>query len=81
MDTKRVMEIISSREPIGVTYHGSPVWIQGINGDIARVRFTGSDDQGEVPVHELSEDINRQSGADRDIKKSDRHNNILGPGV
>jgi H-type small acid-soluble spore protein len=53
MDTKSAMNIINSSDEIKVLYNGSPVWIQGVNGDIAKVKFMGKDGEGEVPVHDL----------------------------
>jgi len=53
MDTQSAMDIIGSKYEIKVLYDGSPVWIQGVNGDIARVKFLETGGEGEVPVHDL----------------------------
>lgn len=53
LDTQSAMNIVNSPKEIKVLYQGSPVWIQGINGDVAKVKFMGSDREGEVPVNAL----------------------------
>lgn len=55
MDSDRAMQIIGSSETIDVLYNNAPVWLQGVNGHIAKVKFIGSDKDGEVPVRDLVE--------------------------
>ncbi|MCX7920532.1 MAG: H-type small acid-soluble spore protein [Clostridia bacterium] len=60
MDTESAMEIIGSPSEIRVLYNNDPVWIQGVNGDIARVKFLETGAEGEVPVHDLVEADDRK---------------------
>ena len=53
MDIDMAMRIVKSRDKINVNYNGSPVWIQGINGPIAKVKFLNTGREDEVPVSDL----------------------------
>jgi len=53
MDTQSAMQIIKSSNEIKVLYKGSPIWIQGVNGDIARIKSLDTGTESEVPVNSL----------------------------
>ncbi|MCX7710574.1 MAG: H-type small acid-soluble spore protein [Clostridia bacterium] len=53
MDTESALSIIESRNEIEVLYQDSPVWIQSVNGDIARIRDLKTGDEREVLVRDL----------------------------
>jgi small acid-soluble spore protein H (minor) len=53
LDKKKAESIINSRDNIEVLYQGSPVWIQSINGEMARVKFMNTDSVSDIPVSDL----------------------------
>lgn len=55
MDTKRAKDVVESLGVIEVLYQGSPVWIENIEGDTAKVRYLDSYDHMSVPIGELVE--------------------------
>ncbi len=55
MDNKRAQEIIDSLGVIEVLLRGRPVWIEGLDGELARVRFLDDSHNLKVPVGELQE--------------------------
>lgn len=59
MDFQRAKEIIQSEDTIKVLYHGSPIWITGLDpsNQTANVRVLNSPEQiiSQVPVRELEE--------------------------
>jgi H-type small acid-soluble spore protein len=54
LDTQSAIQIVNSPNEIKVLYQGAPVWIQGVNGSIARIKFLEGDRVDEVSVHELT---------------------------
>jgi small acid-soluble spore protein H (minor) len=55
MDVQRAHDIVNSLGVIEVLYQGEPIWIENINGDLARIDFLERRHQAEVPVHDLME--------------------------
>jgi small acid-soluble spore protein H (minor) len=55
MDNKRAQEIIDSLGVIEVLLRGRPVWIEGLDGELARVRFLDDSHNLKVTVGELQE--------------------------
>jgi small acid-soluble spore protein H (minor) len=55
LDAQSARRIIDSKDNIEVLYNGSPVWIQDVNSNTAKVRFLDSDKVQEVAVGELVE--------------------------
>ncbi|MDD2585825.1 MAG: H-type small acid-soluble spore protein [Syntrophomonadaceae bacterium] len=55
MDINRAKEIVESLGVIEVLYQGAPVWIEGLEGDSAKVRYLDSYDHMSVSVGELVE--------------------------
>ena len=55
MDKKRAYEIISNKEIKDIYYHDEPVWIQELNGDIAKVGFMNSFDTKDIYINDLNE--------------------------
>ncbi len=55
MDSRRVKEILASDDSIEVNYNGSPVWIESLEGELAKVRSLNSPEHFVVTVKELIE--------------------------
>lgn len=55
MDSMRVREILESKGVIEVRHKGAAVWIEGLEGGRATVRYLDSDRRSQVPVRELEE--------------------------
>lgn len=55
LDINRAKEIVESLGVIEVLYQGAPVWIEGLEGDSAKVRYLDSYDHMSVSVGELVE--------------------------
>lgn len=55
MDAESAKRIIESKGIIEVLYNGSPVWIQDVNADTARIKFLDSNEERDVMVKELVE--------------------------
>lgn len=55
MNGKRAEEIMQSYGVINVSYNGTPIWIDGIKGDQARVTLIGQNKSLEVPLSALTE--------------------------
>lgn len=55
LDTERAQRILESKDDIKVLYNGSPVWIQSVNADNAKVMFLNSKQIQDVAVGELVE--------------------------
>jgi len=55
MDNQRAREIIHSLGVIEVLHQGSPVWIEGLDDNMAEVKYLDSEKRTMVPVTELAE--------------------------
>lgn len=55
MDNQRAREIINSLGVIEVLYQGRPVWIEDLDGSLAKVRYLDARDSFEAPIGDLQE--------------------------
>ncbi len=55
MNSARVKEILASSDSIEVRFKGSPVWIESLDGDRAKVQAIDSKRRFEVMIHQLVE--------------------------
>lgn len=59
MDRQRAVEVVDSLGVIEVLHKGLPVWIEEVDGDIARVKYLKTQQHAQVPVEELVEDTSQ----------------------
>lgn len=55
MDNKRVYSILNNKEKFDIFYNDRPVWIQGVNDNIAKVGFIDNFEEKDVYIEELYE--------------------------
>ena len=55
MDISRVNSILSNKEKFDVFYDDRPVWIQGVNDNIAKVGFIDNFEEKDVFINDLYE--------------------------
>lgn len=55
MDLNRVQNILNNKEKIDIFYGDRPVWIQGINKNIAKVGFIDNFEEKDVFIEDLYE--------------------------
>ena len=55
MDIKRIHTILDNKEKCGVFYDDRPVWIQGVNDNIAKVGFIDNFEEKDVFIDDLYE--------------------------
>ena len=55
MDISRVNSILSNKEKFDVFYDDRPVWIQGVNDNIAKVGFIDNFEERDVFIEDLYE--------------------------
>lgn len=55
MDISRVNSILSNKEKFDVFYDDRPVWIQGVNDNIAKVGFIDNFEEKDVFISDLYE--------------------------
>ncbi len=55
MDLKRVNAILNNKEKFDVFYEDRPVWIQGVNENIAKVGFIDNFEERDVFIDDLYE--------------------------
>lgn len=55
MDLQRVNNILNNKEKFDIFYDDRPVWIQGINSNIAKVGFIDNFEEKDVLIEDLYE--------------------------
>lgn len=55
MKLERIYTILDNKEKCDVLYNERPVWIQGINNDIAKVGFIDNFEERDVYIEDLYE--------------------------
>lgn len=55
MDISRINSILTNKEKCDVFYDDRPVWIQGINNNIAKVGFIDNFEEKDVFIQDLYE--------------------------
>lgn len=55
MDLKRVSSILDNKEKCDIFYDDRPVWIQGVNENIAKVGFIDNFEEKDVFINDLYE--------------------------
>lgn len=55
MDLERIHSILNNKEKSDVFYDERPVWIQGVNDDMARVGFIDNFEEKDVYIKDLYE--------------------------
>lgn len=55
MDINRINNILNNKEKIDIFYEDRPVWIQGVNDNIAKVGFIDSFEEKDVFIDDLYE--------------------------
>ncbi len=55
MDIARINSILSNKEKCDVFYEDRPVWIQGVNDNIAKVGFIDNFEEKDVFINDLYE--------------------------
>ena len=55
MDISRINSILSNKEKCDVFYDDRPVWIQGVNENIAKVGFIDNFEEKDVFINDLYE--------------------------
>ena len=55
MDLNRIHSILNNKEKIDVLYNERPVWIQGVNENIAKVGFVDTFEERDVFIEDLYE--------------------------
>jgi H-type small acid-soluble spore protein len=55
LEAEKAQQIFESLGVVDVLYNGSPVWIEDLDGEEAKVRYLESGQTIEVPVTELIE--------------------------
>lgn len=55
MNLERINSILNNKEKCDIFYNERPVWIQGINKNIAKVGFIDNFEEKDVYIHDLYE--------------------------
>ena len=55
MDINRINTILNNDEKFDVFYENRPVWIQGINDNIAKIGFVDNFEERDVFINDLYE--------------------------
>ena len=55
MDYNRVQNILMNKERVDIFYDERPVWIQGVNENIAKVGFVDNFEEKDVYINDLYE--------------------------
>lgn len=55
MDMERIHSILNNKEKCDVFYEDRPVWIQGVNENIAKVGFIDNFEEKDVFIQDLYE--------------------------
>ena len=55
MKLSRVQDILNNKEKVDIFYDYRPVWIQGIDNDIAKVGFIDNFEERDVFIEDLYE--------------------------
>ncbi|MCI8273240.1 MAG: small, acid-soluble spore protein, H family [Clostridia bacterium] len=55
MDYNRVQNILMNKEKVDIFYDERPVWIQGVNENIAKVGFVDNFEEKDVYINDLYE--------------------------
>lgn len=55
MDLKRVNSILDNKEKFDIFYEERPVWIQGVNDEVARIGFVDDFEERDVYIEDLYE--------------------------
>ena len=55
MNISRINSILNNKEKCDIFYENRPVWIQGINNDVAKVGFIDNFEEKDVFINELYE--------------------------
>ena len=55
MRLNRVQEILNNKEKVDIFYDERPVWIQGVNDDVAKVGFIDNFEEKDVFIEDLYE--------------------------
>lgn len=55
MDIKRVHEILDNKEKFDIFYDERPVWIQGVDNEVAKVGFVDNFEEKDVFISDLYE--------------------------
>ena len=55
MDLNRIQSILNNKEKIDIFYGDRPVWIQGVNNNIAKVGFIDNFEERDVFIEDLYE--------------------------
>lgn len=55
MDISRINSILENKEKCDVFYNDRPVWIQGVNDNIAKVGFIDNFEEKDVYINDLYE--------------------------
>ena len=55
MDIKRINSILNNDEKFDVFYNNSPVWIQGIKNNTAKIGFVDNFEELDVDIKDLYE--------------------------
>ena len=55
MDISRINSILANKEKCDVFYDDRPVWIQGVNDNIAKVGFIDNFEERDVFINDLYE--------------------------
>ncbi len=55
MNISRINSILNNKEKCDIFYENRPVWIQGINNDVAKVGFIDNFEEKDVFINDLYE--------------------------
>lgn len=55
MRLSRVQDVLNNKEKVDIFYDERPVWIQGINDNVARVGFIDNFEERDVYIEDLYE--------------------------
>ena len=55
MDIKRINSILNNDEKFDIFYEDRPVWIQGVNENIAKIGFVDNFEEKDVFINDLYE--------------------------
>lgn len=55
MDLNRIHSILNNKEKVDVLYNERPVWIQGLDNNVAKVGFVDTFEEKDVFIEDLYE--------------------------
>ena len=55
MRLSRVQDVLNSKEKVDIFYDERPVWIQGINDNVAKIGFIDNFEERDVYIEDLYE--------------------------